>query len=111
MMGTNPMKKMLADAARLDSRRQHQINNQVQSINRLMTDGTYDTEMERLQLMLAGSQEYIGLLLELLHENKIPLPGSDACGICGNPVDHYGVPHSVATGDGRTRADAATPES
>jgi hypothetical protein len=33
------------------------------------------------------------------------------CFICGDPVDHYGVPHGTATGDGRNRADleAATP--
>ncbi|MGW6600556.1 hypothetical protein [Streptomyces sp. NPDC055036] len=27
------------------------------------------------------------------------------CFICGDPVDHYGVPHGIATGDGRLRAD------
>lgn len=27
------------------------------------------------------------------------------CFICGHEFDHYGVEHSIATGDGRTRAD------
>lgn len=37
------------------------------------------------------------------------LPGSPLtkCWICGDPFDHSGVSHGIATGDGRTRADAA----
>lgn len=103
----NPMKKMMADAAALDSRRQHQIRNQVEAINRLMAGGTYDEEMAKLHLMLAGAQHYVEFLHELLRENNIATPAAESCGICGNPVDHFGVPHSVATGDGRTRADVA----
>ncbi len=40
-------------AAALDLRRQAQISNQIDSINRLMVDGTYDGEMAALQRALA----------------------------------------------------------
>lgn len=105
-MPTNPIKKMMSDAAALDNRRQQQIRNQIESINRLMSGGTYDDEMARLHMMLAGAQHHIELQRDLLLENKVPMPMGDRCGICGHREDHWGVPHSVATGDGMTRADA-----
>jgi hypothetical protein len=45
------------------------------------------------------------------HEGRPPadvegMGSPDGCGICGDPLDHGGEPHGVATGDGRTRADS-----
>lgn len=106
-MPNNPVKMALERASELDLRRQNQIRNQVASINRLMDGASYGDEMNRLHIMLATAQRHIEFLYELLHENKIPLPRGERCGICGDPEDHDGVPHSVATGDGKTRADVA----
>lgn len=74
MMGTNPMKKMLDDAQALDKRRQLQIQNQVQAINRLLKNGEYDSEMESLHALLASTQLYVDQLHELLRANKIDVP-------------------------------------
>jgi hypothetical protein len=88
-------------AHELDERRQKQIGLQIDAINRLMYVNSglmlflYD---EGLEDKWAAKREDI---IERLTDHAGP------CGICGAPNDHLGVPHSVATGDGRTRADIA----
>jgi hypothetical protein len=47
---------MLGEVDALDQRRQKQIENQRQSIDRLLGGATYDSEMERLHLELADWQ-------------------------------------------------------
>lgn len=48
-----PKKTERERTADLDMRRQAQIANQIESINRLLKDGTYGKEMEALHLSLA----------------------------------------------------------
>lgn len=46
-------RQTLRAAADLDARRQAQIDNQIASINRLLVNGSYDTEMDQLHRSLA----------------------------------------------------------
>lgn len=50
------LEKVTAEAAELDIRRQKQIANQTETINRLLVDGSYDTEMAVLHQTLAETQ-------------------------------------------------------
>jgi hypothetical protein len=47
---------LLGEVDALDQRRQKQVENQRQSIDRLLGGATYDSEMERLHLELADAQ-------------------------------------------------------
>lgn len=95
----NPMKKVLAEAAALDTRRQEQIQNQINSINRLLAVNTALQSFIDGQGLTEVWTEYRQEYLDLVTDHAGP------CGICGAPNDHLGLPHSLATGDGRTRAD------
>lgn len=49
-------REVMREADALDSRRRHQIENQVGTINRLLAGGTYDEELRALHEELAASQ-------------------------------------------------------
>lgn len=51
--------EILSVAEDLDNRRRHQIENQIQSINRLMEGSRYDQEMKILHEQLAEAQSWI----------------------------------------------------
>lgn len=53
---TKANRQLLEQARALDLRRQAQIINQVDTINRLMQGGTYDEEMRALHEELASTQ-------------------------------------------------------
>ena len=59
----NGVQKMVSEAAALDARRQKQISNQIDSINRLLEfqgrEWTYDEEMRKLHEQLATAQARI----------------------------------------------------
>jgi hypothetical protein len=67
-----PLKITVEMIQELDQRRQTQIANQVAAINRLLKDGSYDKEMEKLHTKLAKAISAINqvrLQLELLHKS------------------------------------------
>jgi len=50
------VRETIREAEALDLRRRHQIDNQVQSINRLLNGGTYEGEIQELHAELAAAQ-------------------------------------------------------
>ena len=95
------LQRMMRNADRLDQRRQQQIGLQLDSINRLM----YVNSGLMLFLYENGLEDKWAREREQYIERLTDHAGP--CGICGATNDHLGIPHSVATGDGRTRADVA----
>jgi hypothetical protein len=81
---------MARQAGELDERRQEQIRNQIHTINRLLRTNT----------MQADFIEEQGLTHEWIKYRE-----AAGCYICGDPRDHDGEPHGIATGDHKTRAD------
>lgn len=81
----NPIRDQLEKAAALDRRRQYQIQNQVDVINRLsgaLVDGskwTYDQEMAKLHEQLAAAQYSVEVLTAELEELR-KLPGANVTG-------------------------------
>lgn len=50
------LREVMREADELEARRQHQIQNQINSINRLLEGSTYDDEMRTLHEELASTQ-------------------------------------------------------
>lgn len=78
-----------------DARNRQVAANQIQTINRML-------------LLLRATQTFLESI-DATKDWEIYLAHvtADACYICGDKMNHYGVPHSEATGDGKTRADVA----
>lgn len=91
-------------AAELDERRQVQVGQQLTTINRLLL------LHKAVETFLHETDQHEAWQAYLGHVTAEP------CYICGDHMNHYGVAHSDATGDKRTRADvdaaaaAAEPE-
>lgn len=62
-------REVIREAEALDARRRHQIENQVNTINRLLAGGTYDQEIRALHEELAASQSEADELREKLRKH------------------------------------------
>lgn len=77
---SNPIKKILEQARSIDRRRQAQIENQVQSINRLLKSGEYSEEMRILHMATAQykveNEDLTAALRQLVDKiDGLPLDG------------------------------------
>jgi hypothetical protein len=104
-MRSKTMKRKLTTKGRLhalarradetDEHRRDQIARQLTLINRLLL---LHKAMQTFMASLDG---------EVLEQWEAYLAHvtAEPCAICGDQMNHYGEPHGVVTGDGRTRAD------
>lgn len=72
----NSTREVMEQADELDARRRHQIDNQVAAINRLLEDGSYDSEMAYLHDELALAHAKIERLEKELKDLKEERDGS-----------------------------------
>lgn len=66
-----PTRTAADEIASLDIRRQAQITNQIDSINRLLKDGSYDEEMACLQAELAEARAKIVSAIAVLQSARV----------------------------------------
>jgi hypothetical protein len=71
----NPIQEKLKRAAELDDRRRLQIQNQIDSINRLLEGHTYEEEMEDLHALLVAEQSEVARLEEEVKELRLKIQG------------------------------------
>lgn len=62
MVARRPGKRSWAEVVDADDQRRRQVQNQIEAINRLLVNGSYDEEMARLHSELAIAQQRISEL-------------------------------------------------
>lgn len=87
------LRDTVARADQQDEMRRNQIGNQMKAIENLLS---------LIRAMSAFIEEAGQTEAWEAYRNHA---SSEPCYICGRQDNHFGVPHSQATNDGRTRAD------